>query len=280
MTSESQRTFLSPRLRSQASSLKPGSAAGLSLVELLIAIGILGVTMMLIGAAFPAGVMMSIAVSDETTGQSVFQQAVGVIRDNYSVGEAEAWKTGHASAPDPPGSSEYGLVGDVYLGKDASDDYDPDEGEDNRIYEFEEDQESNFSWSVLMKRMGTSGPMGNLCQLVVVVSRRPSGSPSFNKQGGGTSALPELRSVNCTGSEPDARTLTIGTGSSLVPNDGYIIDGTTGTAYIIVSRDNNTVVTLGTPPSGAAGDFWVVPGPNNGPKPPAIRVFQVMLYLP
>ncbi|MBA7553771.1 hypothetical protein ES705_46370 [subsurface metagenome] len=72
MTSESQRTLLSPRLRSQASSLKPG----LSLVELLIAIGILGVGMVLIGAAFPAGVAMSIAVSDETTSQAVFQLSV------------------------------------------------------------------------------------------------------------------------------------------------------------------------------------------------------------
>ena len=55
---------------------KRSFACGLSLVEILIAIGIMGVTMALIGAAFPAGVMRSIAVSDETTSQAVFQKAV------------------------------------------------------------------------------------------------------------------------------------------------------------------------------------------------------------
>ncbi len=290
MTSESQRELLSPSPRPQAlgppSALQPTAYSlkpGLSLVELLIAIGILGVAMTLIGAAFPAGVAMSIAVSDETTAQSVFQQAVGVIRDNYSVAKITNDSGAGELAPD----TEYDVVKDDYLGINSSGVYDAEEGVSNRKYEFEEDKESNFSWSVLMRRMAASGPMGNLCQVVIVVSRRPSGSPNFiMDDGGGDSELPELRRVNCTASDEPARTLDINDG--LVPNSGYIIDATTGTAYIIVSRDNNKVVTLGKPPSnadiGGNRDFWLVPGPydgsNYGRKSPAIRVFQALLYLP
>ena len=62
-----------------------GCAGGMSLVELLVAIGILGVAMTLIGAAFPAGVIMSIAVSDESTSQTVFQKAVGEIKSGLQI---------------------------------------------------------------------------------------------------------------------------------------------------------------------------------------------------
>ena len=138
---------------------------------------------------------------------------------------------------------------------------------------------SSFSWSALVRRMGTAGPMGNLCQVVVVVSRQ-----KIEKDSGGNVVLPNLQSVNCTVSDPDARTLTV---SGSVPNGGYIIDETTGTAYIIVSRNEGppvTVVTLSTPPNnadiGGSRDFWVIPGTNNSPKSPSIRVFQALLYLP
>ena len=284
MTSESQRELLSPSPRPQA--LGPPSAfrlstfflrptayslkPGLSLVELLIAIGILGVTMTLIGAAFPAGVMMSIAVSDETTSQAVFQKAVAEIKGKLSCSSGDVV---------PDSGNPLKVVDYDALGTPAQ------VLKSRRLTDT-----SSFSWAALIRRVddsATAGPMGNLCQVVVVVSRRPSGSPNFKPEPpGADTKIPELRSVNCTGSDPDARTLDIA--GTMVPNGGYIIDETTGTAYIIVSRDNNKVVTLGKPPSnadiGAGRDFWLVPGPYDGskysPKSPAIRVFQAMLYLP
>ncbi len=263
MTSESHRQLPSLRLspfllQPTAYSLKPG----LSLVELLIAIGILGVTMMLIGAAFPAGVAMSIAVSDETTSQAVFQKALAEIKANLS-------SSGIAAvAPNPLTVVDYNVLGTT---------------EEEILESRQLTDTSPFSWAALVRPLDDSntGPMGNLCQVVVVVSRQ-----KIKKDTSGNVLLPDLQSVNCTGSEPDARTLTIGTGSSMVPNGGYIIDETTGTAYIIVSWDEGSkkVMTLSTPPSGATGNFWVVPGPydgtNYGRKSPAIRVFQAMLYLP
>ncbi|MBA7556854.1 hypothetical protein ES705_49577 [subsurface metagenome] len=131
-----------------------------------------------------------------------------------------------------------------------------------------------------------------------MVSRRPSGSPNFKDDGNNDSTLPELRSVVCddssvsaTSPPTTAKTLTIRTSDfGLVPNGGYIVDSVTGTAYIIISRnDNNDTVTLLTEPPldsdiSSGRDFWVIPGPesggNYGPKSPAIRVFQAMLYLP
>ncbi len=232
-----------------SSSLKPG----LSLVELLIAIGILGVTMMLIGAAFPAGVAMSVAVSDETTSQAVFQKALAEIKANLKI-------SGNGS------TLTTNLAPFVF-------------SDDSRKLS----TNSSFSWTAMVRRMATSGPMGNLCQVVVIVSRRPGGSPKFIND----SDLPELKSVSCDDSDDTARTLTIASSDfNVVPNDGYIIDETTGTAYIIVSRDKDTdkIVTLSTPPKGASGNFWVVPGPQSGGKyslkSPSIRVFQAMLYLP
>ena len=219
-------------------------AKGLSLVELLIAIGIMGVTMVLIGAAFPAGVAMSVAVSDETTSQAVFQKAVAEIKDKLS-----------SSAV----GSGANLVNMSAVFNDES-----------RTLT----ANNTFSWSAMVRRMATTGPMGNLCQVVVVVSRQKPVYDASNNL-----ALPDLKSVNCTGSKPEDRTLDIADES--VPHGGYIIDETTGTAYIIVSRENNKVTTLSTPPSGASGNFWVIPGPAGNPKnSPSIRVFQAMLYLP
>ena len=263
-------------------------AKGLSLVELLIAIGIMGVTMLLIGAAFPAGVAMSIAVSDEATSQAVFQKALTVIRDNYSISKI----TVDFGVAELPGSGNYILIKDAYLGKDGTGNYDAAEGLANRKFA----TNSTFSWSAMIRRMSTTGPRGNLCQVVIVVSRRPNTSPSFDVEGGGTSTLPELRSVTCTGSSVltapppppvTAKTLIIdSTDFSLVPNGGYIIDETTGTAYIIVSRNNNddTATLLSEPPLDtdltSGRNFWVIPGPNSGLNSPSIRVFQAMLYLP
>ena len=237
-------------------------ACGLSLVELLIAIGILGVTMTLIGAAFPAGVMMSIAVSDETTSQTVFQKAVAEIKGTLSIsGGGSGLGTVLVTMPE-------GDFGDIIDSRKLS-------------------ENSLFSWSALVRRMGASGPMGNLCEVVIVVSRRGIGDPSFDKEGGGSSELPELRRVTCTDSETAERTLDIASGDfDVVPNGGYIIDSATGTAYVIISRESNDkVVVLSTPPSiSSSRDFWVVPGPedggNYGLQSPAIRVFQTLLYLP
>ena len=250
---------------------KRTSACGLSLVEILIAIGILGVTMSLIGAAFPAGVMMSIAVSDETTSEVVFQKALAEIKEGLRSGDI---------------GSEPNLV---IMPEDGFDD----------IIDSRKLEDSPFSWSALVRRMGASGPMwasgpmGNLCQVVVVVSRWPSGSATFKNEDGAGSKLPELRSVQCDDSNKNARTITVASSANfdLVPNGGYIIDSATGTAYAIISRDegtnNNTVTVLGKPPNlVAARNFWVVPGEYDsvndkyGRKSPAIRVFQALVYLP
>ena len=120
-------SFLQP----PASSLKPG----LSLVELLIAIGILGVTMMLIGAAFPAGVAMSVAVSDETTSQAVFQKALAEIKANLSISGNGRSLTKTLTIM-PPGAFD----------------------DDSRKLS----TNSSFSWSALIRRMDdstTPGPM-------------------------------------------------------------------------------------------------------------------------
>ena len=171
-------------------------AKGLSLVELLIAIGIMGVTMLLIGGAFPAGVAMSIAVSDEATSQAVFQKALTVIRDNYKISEIPV--TGR---PD----STHAVIPDDYLSWNGSS-YDLPAtglGRDNRVYEIA-GQPSNFSWSAMIRLADPTatagvGPMGNLCQVVVVVSRRPSANATF---------MPNLQSVTCTDSSDTGRTLT------------------------------------------------------------------------
>ena len=106
---------------------KSGFASGLSLIEILIAIGILAVTMMLIAAAFPAGVAMSIAVSDETTAGAVFQDALSIIRDNYSVSEITDWLISNPTDPPLPGTTDYSLISNLYLGQDSGS-YDADEG--------------------------------------------------------------------------------------------------------------------------------------------------------
>jgi hypothetical protein len=216
---------------------------------------------------------MSIAISDETTSQSVFQDAVGVIRDNYSVA---------APPTGPLTNTEYNLIPDGDLDKSGN----AADGLKNRKF----DTTGVFSWSALIRQIGTTGPSGNLCQVIVVVSRQPSGSPDFV----GSSTIPELCSVNCTASDDDARTITIKTSDfDLVPNSGYIIDGETGITYSIISRNDGvskTVTLLTEGPSNAdiAGDrdFWVVPGPQDGSSggyglsSPAVRVFQTMVYLP
>ncbi|NIA07488.1 MAG: hypothetical protein GWP14_07630, partial [Actinobacteria bacterium] len=213
----------------------------------------------LIAAAFPAGVAMSIAVSDETTSQAVFQEAVAEIKDN--IGQTElAGVLGANLVVMPYGSCEREFNG------------------------------GPFSWSALIRRASTSttGPMGNLCQVVIVVSREPSGNPGFLDNSDNPSGFPELRTVACTGTA-DERMLTVTSNFGRVPSAGYIIDGQTGAIYSIISRNEgatNTVTLLTPLPAdiSTARNFWVIPGPydgtNYGRSSPAIRVFQTMLYLP
>lgn len=266
-----------------------GFARGLSLIELLIAIGILAVSMMLIAAAFPAGVAMSIAISDETTSQSVFQEALAVIRDNYSVAKISA-------IPDTPApTTYYDLIPDLYLGQ-VGGVYDETEGEDNREF----GTNGLFSWSVLAKRLGNSGVMGNMFSVIVVVSRQPSGGPRFVPEDGVEaddttwSDIPELRAIECTGSV-NTRMLDIDDSAefSRVPSHGYIIDGDTGQIYSMISRNegppDDTVTLLTAQPDdiSAGRDFWIIPGEYEAGFPatygrvsPAVRVFQTTLYLP
>ena len=236
--------------------------SGLSLVELLIAIGILAISMMLIAAAFPAGVAMSIAVSDETTAQSVFQKAVAEIVDNVGIGDFT-----------PDADNNLIILPDGSCERDFGN--------------------SPFSWSALIRPVDdtASGAMRNLCQVIVVVSRQPSGSPDFLDDGDGGSTIPELRSVTCTG-VLDERKLTITSGFERLPSAGYIIDSETGAVYSIISRnpaagvnpDNVTLLTPLPADISTARPFWVVPGPQSGGEyglsSPAVRVFGAMLYLP
>ena len=237
-------------------------AKGLSLIEILIAIGILAVSMMLIAAAFPAGVAMSIAVSDETTAQSVFQEALAEIKDNVGIGDFT-----------PDGDNNLVLLPDGGCEREFG----------NGI----------FSWAALIRPVDdtATGVMGNLCQVIIIVSRKPSGNPNFRDNDDNDSEIPELRSVNCTASD-DARTITIDSDHfDWVPNIGYIVDSETGIIYSMISRNDGaskTVTLLTEAPSDAdiAGDrdFWVIPGPydgsNYGQVSPGIRVFGATLYLP
>lgn len=273
MTSKIYRTLLFPRRRPQVSSLKPG----LSLIELLIAIGIMGVSMMLIAAAFPAGVAMSIAVSDETTAQAVFQKAMAEIRDQVVRSEIT-----------PDASNNLVLLPDSAFSDPAAD--------EARKF----DQAGLFSWAALIRPFDdtANGPKGKLCQVVIVVSRKPSGSAKFEDETGTDGiVIPELRSVHCDDSNTSTRTIKLASTANfdLVGPDSYIIDGQTGIAYAILSRNedgsDNTVTVLSEPPDDVNSDprnFWVVPGPYEGSGPsrsyglssPGIRVFQAMLYLP
>ena len=262
MTSQSHRTLLSP-------CLKPG----LSLIEILIAIGILAVSMMLIAAAFPAGITMSIAVSDETTSQAVFQKALAEIEDNVEPGDF---------TPDDTYKRLVLLLDSAFAEADKS----------RKL-----DENSPFSWAALIRPIDdnptATGPMRKLCQVIIVVSRRPSGSHFENESLVTGRPIPELRSVSCTDSSDTARTITVAPAANfdLVPSSGYLIDSKTGIAYSIISRNvgaETTITVLSEPPGDVATDnrnFWVIPGPYEdgnkyGQSSPAIRVFQAMLYLP
>ena len=275
------------------------SARGLTLVELLVAIGIMGISMMLIAAAFPAGVAMSVAVSDETTAQAVFQHALGVIRDKYSAARINDWaaRPENDQAPMLPGAY-YEAIPDLYLGLDSGGAWDADEGRANRVYQAIAGRNSLFSWTGLIRRAGSSGPMGNLFHVVIIVSRRPGTGgqfvPNFPNDAeamGVRSDIPELRSLWCVGSDAGARILTIdGADSHLLSSNGYIIDSETGQAYLITGVDGNRVTVLSVPPepgeisSGDPRVFWIIPGPfesgKYGRHSPAVRVFEAMLYLP
>jgi len=232
---------------------------------------------------------MSVAVSDETTAQNVFQHGLGVVRDNYSVAKITNDFGAGALVP----SNQYDLVDNLYLNVDGSGTYIG--TTDDREYEFVSGEASLFSWSVLLRRMAggvNPGPMGNLCQAVIVVSRRGAGGADFRDEALNTSPIPEIRSVSCDNYNTIERTISIDPSANfdLVPNSGYIIDGESGIAYLIISRNdggpgNRKVTILSEPPTTGSWprDFWVVPGEFDGSygrRSPAIRVFQAMLYLP
>ena len=232
---------------------------GFSLIEVLLAVGIIAVGMLFIAGVFPVGIHFTTIASERTIAAVVADEAFAKIR-LYGVADFNSplW-------PVPPGIAcadfrdvSYGAV---------------------NPYEFSYPSEPNigisdkqFYWSALCRRVVDPDPNSRLVQVTVFVSRKVGSATTY--QGWATNwSVPVPVGVIAV---PAPDTLQIAQPDFI--NDGYtIVDNVSGQIYRVLERDvvmPDRIILDRLWQGGPTGSVWVVPPPIGGGRYPCIAIYQ------
>lgn len=228
--------------------------SGFSLIEILMAVGTLGIGMLFIAGTFLAGIHLSTIATEQTTAAVAADEAFAKIRlygvglSNLAVDQLKSYEPQRTMDP-----NEF-----AYPSTDA------------------DVSQKQYFWSAFCRRVG-SNPDSRLVQITVFVSRKVGSAASYRDGAGRPVPMQVAFSANAGGdlltiTEPDKKTWI---------NDGYtIVDNKTGRIYRVVERtaDRPDVIRLYQPwRGGTTGSVWVVPPPIGGGKNPTIAIYQKVM---
>ena len=227
---------------------------GFSLVEVMIATGILTIGFAFIAGVFPVGIKLVASATETTMAPIVKQEAFAKIQ-LYGVDFA---------------STNWPLLGRGVAYNEVSPAFtDPDEYDYPSAPVTADDK--NYSWSAICRDVGGAG--GDV-QVRVFVSR---------KAGSGARPMPVKVNIEVVGSSPGPVVFEItetAKNDFIVPGSKLFSDGS-GALYTVVSRDvlAGDVVQVEveseiSPSVGGSGDMWVVPPAVGGSRNPCIGVYQ------
>jgi len=140
---------------------------GFSLVEILIAVMILGVGMIMVASVFPVGANWARQNIEETIGSIVAQNAVNIIKTKYSAEDVAGVGTGFEALPlaKPDGTILLPLVERAYsFGNEPP-------------YPAANPESANYFWSAVVRRSSSSFPKSY--DLYIFVFRKGGATQSF-----------------------------------------------------------------------------------------------------
>jgi len=252
---------------------------GFSLIEVLLAVGIIAVGMLFIAGVFPVGIHFTTIASERTIAAVVADEAFAKIR-LYGVVDFNSplW-------PVPPGIAcadfrdvSYGAVNPVEFAYPSDPNIDI--------------SDKQFYWSALCRRVVDPDPNSRLVQVTVFVSRKVGAGAIYRRRDPlappALTTVPSPVPVWINVSQPvgfnpsnllvvDA-ILNDNVDEITFVNDGYtIVDNVSGQIYRVLERDSIVpdMIILDRPwQGGLPGLVWVVPPPVSGGRRPCIAVYQ------
>jgi len=236
-------------MQGQASHERRATRHGFSLMEVLLAVGILAVGMLFIAGVFPVGIHFTTVASERTIAATAADEAFAKIK-LYGVNISGLSYVNQTTYDLPPA-----LVGEyAYPSTPTAD-----------------PNSKRYWWSAVCRRVDV-----NDVQVTVFISRKVGTTQQYYG-GDGTRPVAFRVSVGGGGFE-----LTIASGSEHLINDGYtIVDDATGQIYRVLERyqANPGVIRLDKDWQGGAlpGWVWVVPPPAGGGRYPCIAVYQKVM---
>ena len=215
---------------------------GFSLMEVLLAIGILSIGMIFIAGVFPAAIYMTTFSTEQSIAAAAADEAFAKIKL-------------YIQPTGIPGILQYGLTDPNII--NPSEFFYPSTNESPAG--------KQYCWSALFKRVGPTD-----VQTTVFVCRKMTGwiVPAF-----------QLVDVNSIGVLADEIFIT-DAGKKMFINDGYtIVENKFGRIYRVLERyspPNDNVVKLDRKWLGGSA-VWVVPAPAGGGRYPCVAVYQKVI---
>jgi prepilin-type N-terminal cleavage/methylation domain-containing protein len=222
---------------------------GFSLMEVLLAIGILSIGMIFIAGVFPAAIYMTTVSTEQSIAAAAADEAFAKII-LYDVND---WT-------DPGFTAGQMVPAEKIIKKMNS-------------YEFlypsigANLNDKQYCWSALCRWINPATSDRSI-QVTVFVCRKISSSLSWR--------LPDKVGV----SKINNNVLQIEAGKEAWINDGYtIVDNLTGHIYRVLERDSNIQnrIILDKQWQGAISAVWVVPSPSGGGRYPCVAVYQKVI---
>ncbi len=247
----------------------PKSAHAFSLIEMLMAVGILAVGMLFIAGVFPVSIHFTTVSSERTIAANVADEAFAKIK-LYGVNPltlSDAGQTPFEVIVPSAADSEF-----AYPSTPTT------------------DPNSKKYWWTALCRKADSNPLSRDVQVTVFVSRKTGIMSSYLTPSGTTdSARPRAVSIGFTPVAPTPTyELALSLNDRMFISDGYtIVENTTGQICRVLDRTDNPtggVIKIDRPWSSATGgNMWVVP-PSGWGNPfvpngryPCIAVYQKVI---
>lgn len=229
--------------------------SGFSLVEVLMAAGILSIGMLLVATMFPLGMHLTAVASERTMAAIVADQAFAKIQ-LYGV---------DVSLLTDVNCADFNEVSDNLI--DANEfAYPP----TNPIA----GSRSQYYWSALCRKVN-SDPLDRSVQVIVFVSRKRGAGLTYN---GGASSIPVPVKVNINwGTNNDELDIATAGDETLINLGSTVVNNATGQMYRVIDRQDDLVTLDRDWQGGISGVVWVIAPPVAGGADPAIAIFQKII---
>jgi prepilin-type N-terminal cleavage/methylation domain-containing protein len=232
---------------------------GFSLVEVLMAVGILAVGLLLIATMFPAAIYMTTVASERTMAAIVADEAFAKIQI-YGL-------TNTSHITDPCNCYDYETEGFSTGSIDVN---------EFAYLPTEPNGVSQYYWSALYRKIDKN-PDSAEYQITVFVARRMNQGLTY---AGGSIAAPSSGNlwpvpIEVAAGDISENTIKI-TDAKLVNPPITIVDNKTGRLYSVVKRGDggDDVITLDRKWEGAISTVWLIPPPESGGKNAGVEVYQ------